>query len=81
MFLWKILGPVEIHITKDDEPIDGSPLIVHAFDPAAVYLTDLPDKIFTNTINRFMIDPSKAGKGSLRVSIKGRNIRFLVKFK
>ncbi|CAF4943518.1 unnamed protein product, partial [Rotaria socialis] len=72
-----IVGPVEIHILKDDEPIDGSPLIVNAFDPAAVYLTDFPDPVQINLVNRFMIDPTKAGKGSLKVSIKGPNNRSL----
>jgi len=67
------LGPVEIHITKEKEPIDGSPLIVHAFDPANVYLIDFPDKILINTTNRFVIDPTKAGKGSLKISIRGWN--------
>ncbi|CAF3728092.1 unnamed protein product [Rotaria sp. Silwood1] len=72
-----VIGPVEIHILKDNEPIDGSPLIVHAFDPSSVYLNDFPDKIQTNTINRFIIDPTKAGKGSLKVAIKGPNNRSL----
>jgi len=67
----RILGPVEIHILKENQPINGSPLIVHAFDPSAVYLIDFPKKILINTINRFLIDTSKAGKGSLKVIIKG----------
>lgn len=62
---------MEIHISKDNEPVDGSPLIVHAFDPAAVSLSDFPEKAYVNTTNRFTIDPSKAGKGSLKVAIKG----------
>ena len=65
------LGPVEIHILKEKEPIDGSPLIVHAFDPAAVELTDFPEKIFVQTTSRFIIDPTKAGKGSLKIAIRG----------
>ncbi|CAF1246383.1 unnamed protein product [Rotaria sordida] len=72
-----VIGPVEIHIAKDNEPIDGSPLIVHAFDPSSVYLIDFPDKIQIDTINRFVIDPTKAGKGSLKVAIKGPNNRSL----
>lgn len=70
------LGPVEIHISKENEPIDGSPLIVHAFDPAEVHLLDFPEKILINTTNRFIIDPTKAGKGSLKIAIKGLNDRF-----
>jgi hypothetical protein len=62
---------VEIHISKEKEPIDGSPLIVHAFDPTAVSLLDFPDKIRMNTTNRFVIDPTKAGKGSLKIVIRG----------
>lgn len=64
-------GPVEIHIRKEDQPIDGSPLIVHAFDPAGVHLLDLPEKIFAQTVHRFLIDPVKAGKGSLKIAIRG----------
>jgi hypothetical protein len=66
-----ISGPVEIHISKEKEPIDGSPLIVHAFDPTAVLLLDFPDQILINTTNRFVIDPTKAGKGSLKIAIRG----------
>ena len=62
---------MEIHIFKEKEPIDGSPLIVNAFDPNAVCLLDFPKKIFANTINRFLIDPTKAGKGSLKIAIRG----------
>jgi hypothetical protein len=69
-----ILGPVEIHISKEKEPIDGSPLIVHAFDPTAVNLLDFPDKILMNTTNRFVIDPTKAGKGSLKIAIRGMSL-------
>ncbi|CAF4697156.1 unnamed protein product [Rotaria sp. Silwood2] len=69
--------PVEIHISKDNEPIDGSPIIVNAFDPSAVNLIDFPDKIQINATNRFIIDPTKAGKGSLKVSVKGPNNRSL----
>lgn len=67
------LGPIEIHISKENEPINGSPLIVHAFDPAAVTVMDFPEKLQINTINRFIINPTKAGKGSLKVAIKGLN--------
>lgn len=62
---------MEIHIVKGKEPIDGSPLLVHAFDPNAVALLDFPKKIFTNTFNRFTLDPTKAGKGSLKIVIRG----------
>jgi hypothetical protein len=62
---------MEIHISKETEPINGSPLLVHAFDPAAVYLMDFPDKLQLNTVNRFVINPTKAGKGSLKISVKG----------
>ncbi|CAF4300667.1 unnamed protein product, partial [Adineta steineri] len=62
--------PVEIHISKENEPINGSPLIVHAFDPASVYLMNFPDKLLLNAINRFIINPTKAGKGSLKIAIK-----------
>ena len=62
---------MEIHISKEKEPIDGSPLIVHAYDPAAVSLLNFPDKVLKNTTNRFVIDPTKAGKGSLKISIRG----------
>jgi hypothetical protein len=48
-------------------------LIVNAFDPAAVYLMDFPEKLQINVINRFVINPTKAGKGSLKVAIKGLN--------
>jgi hypothetical protein len=48
-------------------------LIVHAFDPASVHLIDFPEKIQLNTTNRFIIDPTKAGKGSLKIAIKGIN--------
>ncbi|CAF4703504.1 unnamed protein product [Rotaria sp. Silwood2] len=72
-----VIGPVEIHISKDNEPIDGSPIIVNAFDPSAVNLIDFPDKIQINATNRFIIDPTKAGKGSLKVSVKGPNNRSL----
>lgn len=67
-----VVGPVEIHIFKDNEPTDGSPLIVHAFDPAAVHLIDLPESFSAQTIHRFTIDPTKAGKGSLKIAIRGR---------
>jgi hypothetical protein len=66
-----ILGPIEIHILKENEPVDGSPLIVHAFDPFGVHIINFPKKIQINTINHFLIDPTKAGKGSLKISIKG----------
>ena len=62
---------MEIHISKEHQPIDGSPLIIHAFDPAAVRLIDYPDKVYVNTTNRLIIDPTQAGKGSLKISIKG----------
>ena len=74
-----ILGPVEVHITKEKEPIDGSPLIVHAFDPTAVSLLDIPDKLLMNTTNRFVIDPIKAGKGSLKIAIRGMPLDFIMK--
>jgi hypothetical protein len=70
---------VEIHITKEKEPIDGSPLIVHAFDPTAVSVLDFPDKLLMDTINRFVIDPTKAGKGSLKVAIRGMPSNFIIK--
>ena len=62
---------MEIHISKEKEPIEGSPLIVHAFDPTAVNVLDFPDQIIMNTTNRFVLDPTKAGKGSLKIAIRG----------
>jgi hypothetical protein len=78
-----ILGPVEIHITKDNQVIDGSPLIVHAFDPSVVQIINFPKRILINTTNSFLLDPTQAGKGSLKITIKGfsiliyRNTRYL----
>ncbi|CAF1615421.1 unnamed protein product, partial [Adineta ricciae] len=69
------VGPVEIHISKENEPINGSPLVVHAFNPASVYLMDFPDKLQLNTTNRFIINPTKAGKGSLKIAVKDPNNR------
>jgi hypothetical protein len=66
-----ILGPVKIDILKENRPIDGSPLIVHAFDPSAVHLINFPKRILTNTINYFSINAIQAGKGSLKITIKG----------
>lgn len=66
-----VLGPVEIHISKGNQPIAGSPLIVQAFDPTAVRLVDCPEKVLVNTTNRLIIDPTEAGKGSLKISVKG----------
>lgn len=63
---------MEIHIFKGHQAIDGSPLIVYAFDPAAVHLIEFPKKIIVNRIHRFIIDPTKAGKGSLKIAIKGK---------
>lgn len=70
------LGPVEVHISKGQHPIDGSPLIVHAFDPTSVRLIDCPEKVFVNSKNRLIIDPTHAGKGSLKISIKGQFFSF-----
>ena len=67
-----ILGPVEIHIFKGRQTIDGSPLIIHAFDPSAVQIIDFPKKISVNTISSFLLDVAKAGKGSLQITIKGK---------
>lgn len=75
-----VIGPVEIHIFKNNEPIDESPLIVHAFDPATVHLIDLPESFSAQTIHRFTIDPTNAGKGSLKVSIRGEKMHFLNHF-
>lgn len=44
---------------------------MHAFDPAAVYLMDFPEKLQLNVNNRFVINPTKAGKGSLKIAVKG----------
>jgi len=66
-----ILGPVKIHILKENQPIDGSPLIVHAFDPSAVHIIDFPKRILINTTNHFSINAIQAGKGSLNITIKG----------
>jgi hypothetical protein len=66
-----ILGPVEIHILKENQPVTGSPLTVHAFDPTAVYLINFPKKIQINTKTSFYINTTQAGKGSLKITIKG----------
>lgn len=67
------LGPVEIHIFKGRHAIDGSPLIIHAFDPSAVELLNFPKRIFINTVSSFLLDVAHAGKGSLKVNIKGKS--------
>ncbi|CAM4749067.1 unnamed protein product [Rotaria magnacalcarata] len=66
-----IVGPVEIHILKDNELITDNPLIVYAFDPSAVRLINFPKKIQVNTTHEFHIDPTQAGKGALKIMIKG----------
>jgi hypothetical protein len=66
-----ILGPVEIHISEGNEPIDGSPLMVHAFDPSTIQIIGFPKKIHINKTHSFLIDPTLAGKGSLKITIKG----------
>ena len=65
---------MEIHILKDNQSINGSPLIVHAFDPSAVHLMNLPKRININTKTSFLIDVKQAGKGSLKIHIKGLSI-------
>ena len=67
-----ILGPVEIHIFRGRHAIDGSPLIIHAFDPSAVELINFPKRIFINTVSSFLLDVTHAGKGSLKITIKGK---------
>lgn len=68
------LGPIEIHISKENQPIEGSPIIVHAFNPSAVHLIDIPKRILVNTKASFLIYTTHAGKGSLKITIKGLNI-------
>ena len=53
------------------EPLIGSPLLVHAFDPSSIQIMNFPTKIYKNTMNSFLIDPTLAGKGSLKIIIKG----------
>jgi hypothetical protein len=66
-----ISGPVEIHLTKENHEIDGSPLIVNAFDPSTVQIINFPKRVFINTTSCFLLDPTQAGKGSLKMTIKG----------
>ncbi len=66
-----ILGPVEIHISKENQSIADSPFIVHAFDPSLVYVINFPKRIQVNTTTSCMIDTTQAGKGSLKMTIKG----------
>ncbi len=66
-----ILGLVEIHIIKENHEIDGSPLAVNAFDPSAVQIINFPKRILINTSNSFLLDPTQAGKGSLKMTMKG----------
>lgn len=68
------LGPVEIHILKEGQSINGSPLTVHAFDPSAVHLIDFQKRILINTKNSFPIRTTHAGRGSLKITIKGLRI-------
>ncbi|CAF1303393.1 unnamed protein product, partial [Didymodactylos carnosus] len=65
-----IIGPVEIHVFKNNQPIQGSPLTVNAFDPSAVTLIGVCDKTKINSTYRFLLDPTKAGKGPLKVIVK-----------
>ncbi|CAF3378932.1 unnamed protein product [Rotaria socialis] len=68
-----IVGHVEIHILEDNELITDNPLIVYAFDPSAVHLINFPKKIQINTTHEFHIDPTQAGKGTLKIMIKDPN--------
>ncbi|CAF1398822.1 unnamed protein product [Adineta steineri] len=72
-----VVGPVKIHISKGSEPLNGSPLIVHAFDPTSIQIQNFPKKAFLKTTHSFLIDPTLAGKGSLKIIIKDPNNRSL----
>ena len=74
-----ILGPIKIHVLKENQPIGGSPLIVHAFDPSVVHIINFPKKIHVNTLNSFIIDATQAGKGSLKIILKG--LEYISQFK
>ncbi len=55
-------------------------MVVHAFDPSAVRLINFPKRIRIKTLNSFLIDPTQAGKGSLKITIKGFSIFSFFKY-
>ncbi|UJR14889.1 hypothetical protein I4U23_001873 [Adineta vaga] len=72
-----IIGSVKIHVLKGTESISGSPLIVHAFDPSSIQIMNFPTKVYQNKTHSFLIDPTLAGKGSLKIIIKDPDNRSL----
>ncbi|CAF4496856.1 unnamed protein product, partial [Rotaria sp. Silwood2] len=75
-----VVGLVKIHLLKEKGSINESLFIVHAFDPSAVHLINFSKNILINTTNLFHIDPTKAGKGTLKIIITDSNNQSLPLF-